>query len=205
MGGSGSGRWTFSSTVEDCLRLDVNWMMREGYIRAGWHRAGSVYWSRNGEQVASIGYEARMDESPPFVRLHYTVDRTENIDYRVGLTATYPHLGGVRWWFICPARGCGRRVGKLLKAPGGKYFFCRRCLGIGYQSQRQDRFFRAVGRAQRIRVGLGGSTCLYERFPEKPKRMHWTTYERLRRKVEVAQDLCDWAEEQLVSAWRLRK
>ncbi len=205
MGGSGSGRRTFSDTVEDCRCLDVNWMMREGYIKAGWHRTGSVYWSRNGERVASIGYEARMDESPPFVRLIYTVDQTEKFDYRVGLTATYPHLGGVRWWFVCPARGCGRRVGKLLKAPGVKYFVCRHCLGIGYQSQRQAEMFRALEKAQKIRERLGGSTCTWDPFPEKPKRMHWTTYEKLRRKCKVAEDVCDLAEEQLVSAWKVRK
>jgi hypothetical protein len=39
---------------------------------------------------------------------------------------------------------------------------------------------RGVFKAQKIRTRLGGSVNLFEPFPEKPKRMHWRTYLRLR-------------------------
>ena len=88
-----------------------------------------------------MGYEmnATMAGFPPYVRLHYSLTRSgENLDYKVLLGTTRPRLGGLRWWFICPlvanGRKCGRRVGKLYLPPGGKYYGCRHCYDLTYES-----------------------------------------------------------------------
>ena len=46
---------------------------------------------------------------------------------------------------------------------------------------------RGVGKAQKIRMRLGGSPNMFEEFPDKPKGMHWRTYDRLRRMHDVAE------------------
>ena len=46
---------------------------------------------------------------------------------------------------------------------------------------------RALHKAQSIRKRLGGSANMMEPFPEKPKGMHWRTYERLWREHHEAE------------------
>jgi hypothetical protein len=46
--------------------------------------------------------------------------------------------------------------------------------------------FRSISRSRKIRMRPGGSASLFERFPEKPYRMHWRTYHRLRARGEAA-------------------
>ena len=95
----------------------------------------------------------------------------------VALTWTACNFGGERPWFICPGAGCGRRVA-VLYGPG-RYFLCRHCYDLVYESQREDKMYRALRRAQKIRKHLGGSANMMEPFLEEPKGMHWKTYERL--------------------------
>ena len=95
----------------------------------------------------------------------------------VPLSWTACNFGGERPWFVCPGAGCGRRVA-LLYGPG-RSFLCRRCYDLGYESQRESGMYRALHKAQDIRERLGGSANMMEPFPEKPRWLHWSTYERL--------------------------
>ena len=87
------------------------------------------------------------------------------------------NFGGERPWFVCPEVSCGRRVA-VLYGPG-KYFLCRHCYDLRYESQRKGKADRALRRAQKIRQRLGGSANMTQPFPEKPKGMHHDTYMRL--------------------------
>jgi hypothetical protein len=100
------------------------------------------------------------------------------IDYSVRLTTTTPNYGGLRWWFMCPSSDA--RVAKLHNPPGGEIFASRAAYGLGYQSQQESTLFRYLTQAQEIRERLDGSTCIDDWFPEKPKGIHWKTYEKLR-------------------------
>ncbi len=163
MGGPGSGNSYYhwwrpakKRTVEGCENLDANRWMRERILKAGVHRWGSWHWVYHGGRENSITYEVNtLDPACPFVRLSYTITNPstkerESLDYHVELTTTRPRYGGLRWWFVCPlvVRGCPckRRVGKLYLPPGGRYFGCRHCYELTYEStQTHD------GRVSRLR------------------------------------------------------
>ena len=100
-------------------------------------------------------------------------------------TARPCNYGGERVWFLCPARGCSRRVAVVY---GGSIFACRHCYQLAYDSQREAPYSRALSRAQAIRMKLGGSPNMAEDFPDKPKGMHWRTYDLLCREAEDAQN-----------------
>ncbi len=161
------------ATIEDGLTLDINKLVRDGNIRLGQWRSGTLTWRRvpSGEEVGSIGYEANLiDPDDAWVRLHYR-QNGEPKDYRVRLETTRPNYGGRRWWFRCPATG--RRVANLHSPPGGGIFASRRAYGLAYRSQRERAYDRALTRTQDIRMKLGGSPSLAEPFPDKPKGMWW--------------------------------
>lgn len=105
--------------------------------------------------------------------------------------------GGSRPWFACPGvvNGvtCGRRVAKLYGA--GRYFLCRYCYGLAYSSQSETASDRALRRANKVRMRLGGDPGMLSPFPKRPKGMHLRTYERLHHRVWDAEE--EMAEEQL--------
>lgn len=144
MGGYGSGRIAdvYNGTVEECLHLDVNRFVKEGIIRQSCASSGIITWPRLGKISSSIGYEVQCFIENGYIRLQYTVSslviEDQVINYAVELFTTKPHFGGIRWWFICPNEKCEKMVTKLYQPPGAKYFLCRRCNNLTYQSCRDS-------------------------------------------------------------------
>jgi hypothetical protein len=101
----------------------------------------------------------------------------EDVREKVPLEWIPFNFGGEQPCFICPGADCGRRVA-LLYGPG-RYFLCRYCYDLRYESQREDKTHLALRRTRRIRQRLGGSANMMESFPERPKGMHHETYMRL--------------------------
>jgi hypothetical protein len=143
MGRYGSGRGhSKKEIVEDCRVLDVNRWTREGILREAVHHFGGWKWcnAATGEETSSIGYEVdTTDMAFPWVRLSYTFRRTqEQMDFTIRLQITRPYVGGLHWWFICPllrlGSPCNHRVSKLYLPPDARYYGCRHCYDLTYQS-----------------------------------------------------------------------
>ena len=192
MGGSGSGnryRWDTKTTADSCHAIDVRRWHREGKFRPG--TTFSWAWLRDDVIRASIGVVVHEHG----VELRYTVspntEQAEKVQYTIPLTWTPCTYGGRRPWFLCPGvvdgRACGRRVAKLYDR--GRYFLCRHCYDLTYESRRESPMHRGLSRAQDIRKRLGGTANMTEPFPRKPKGMHWRTYERLRDRADAGEYL----------------
>lgn len=177
MGGYGSGRrWGARDTTSDYLRMDVRFMERQGYLGA--FGVGSLHWSRRGERFATINFRSESDCVILSYKHRSRNDEWESLEYPVMLERTTCNYGGFRSWFLCPARGCGKRVATLF---GGRIFACRKCYGLAYESQRQPPHDRAAERAQKILSRLKAEEyTIFDSGPPRPKGMHFRTYERLR-------------------------
>ena len=156
-----------------------------GVVKDKHHAYGSWQWTCDHEVISSIGYEIYTLDWHTWLRVHYTnTTSDEKQDYKITLTATSPNYGGKRWWFICPARGCGRRVGVLYMA---KILACRHCYNLAYPSQNQQRHDYYTSKAFRLAEKLGHIGNVMDGFwGEKPKGMHHKTYERKVAELEHA-------------------
>lgn len=195
MGGFGSGRpsGTGRDIVEDCRSIDVNRLHKAGCLRPGW--LGGWQWTRNGEKVASIGLRADADRLILSYRCRIAGGEWQDIEEPVRVLRLSCRFGGSRPYFQCPGvvngAACGRRVAKLYLS--GRYFLCRHCYGLANASQSEGTWDRALRRANKIRLRLGGDPGLASPFPERPKGMWQRTYERLSERTLAAETLADEA------------
>jgi len=91
-------------------------------------------------------------------------------------------------------------VRKLYLPLGGRHYWSRRAYRLGHASQRETVYDRAMRRARKITLRLGGDTA-DDRYPDKPPRMRWTTYNRLMDKLVAADGVADERLIRLAARW----
>jgi hypothetical protein len=193
MGGFGSGRRGGQPTIESTLRIDIDVLRRHMMIRLG-IRGGCVMHFSGYWHDLDVECETHIDGPwNGWVRLKYGMtdywtDEWLDIDDQIWLASSRPPFGGLRWWFVCPH--LNRRVRKLYLPLGGRHFWSRRAYELAYASQRETKYDRALRRARKLRLRLGGDPADDE-YPDKLKRMRWTTYNRLMDKLVAADGVAD--------------
>lgn len=193
MGGNGSGRQGGRPTIErtDCIRLSVHDVMRgfDGVNVLGrWWEWTEVI---DGELTAIVRPRGLL---APLVELryrfdHFSRDTGDQVQY-VDLLWTPARFGGRRWWWICPRSGA--RVTKLYLPNGGIHFRSREAYRLGYQSTRETWRDRAQRRADRLYRKIGwrhGGPIDF--WPDKPKGMHWRTYNAICERIDEAEQVVD--------------
>lgn len=166
--------------VEDCLALDLAWLLRLASIRAGQAGNGEIKWTLDGEALGSLCFrlDLRATETARLI-LRYALETPEGkrtpMRQVIALTALPQHLGGHRWWLRCPVTGERARV--LYLPQDGDRFASRKAWGLGYRVERLNRFDRPFEKLFRVQRRLGGRQGLSAGL-ERPKGMWQRTFAR---------------------------
>jgi len=183
MGGIGSGnylRGQSRSTVDDMKSLRIGTLAQNGWLNSG--RTCSYSWTIGGRPYGDI----RVTAAAGHVFLNYR-HRDHGGEwtpesYPVQIDTTACHFGGSRSWFLCPARGCGRRVAVLY---GGTIFACRNCHRLAYPSESENARDRTARKADKLRDRLKWPAGIFEGSGwGRPRHMHDPTYKRLMREYD---------------------
>ena len=177
--------------LQDGLKLDLNWLARNGLIKFGSNIGlRGVCWTHSywGE-IASGTISADMSgQSEGWLRL-----QLGSLDQWIIIVPRRRHFGGRQWYFRCPVRN---RPASVLWKPSGSTRFCsRQTWGrqVAYQSQFNDATNRAHGGQAKIKARLIGDSDPDEwDLPPKPKWMRWSTYNRYSERYDRYEDILDY-------------
>lgn len=175
MGGSGSGRQGGRPTIGRTRAYALSTRSLRDVLRHG--RCGfRMTFSSDWDEVVVAGMVETSEPSPRLVIAHSTRrEPQESLTCEIALVRTHPHLGGVRWWFLCPRTG--RRVAKLYLPIGGRHFLSRQAYGLVHDTRQMSMVCLLSKRVSRIAGQLGAPDCDFLEPPEKPIRMRWRTYD----------------------------
>jgi hypothetical protein len=178
--------------LESGLKLDINRLLRRGFIRSGTVTGPiGIKWTNTyfDEEVASGSITADLSGAEGWLRINLG-----KLDQSIFLVARKRHFGGRQWFFICPY--VNRRAMVLWMPPGARSFACRERWGrqVAYASQFLDRDNRAHRGEAKINsrlCSIGGLDPNEWDLPPKPKWMRWRTYNRAVAKFDRYESILD--------------
>ena len=135
--------------LEEACRLDL-YRLLPTESRSS---AGELSWTRGGRQLLSARYDIFLSTHDG--RLKIALDRAAECLFTIPLVTTSPHLGGLRWWMVCPKTG--KRAGNLYLFEDMETFCHRTAIAPTptYKSQRQTPLVRVTTRLARVIDALG--------------------------------------------------
>lgn len=159
-------------TVADVPELSIDLLLKSGAIVAGRSQISTI-------TLWGIYCEVESDLSD--LNEGLLGIRSGPINGSIRLSATTPHFGGRRWWFLCPRSE--RRVLKLYWTDT-EGFGSRQALRLVYPSSRENELQRAQRRLKKLYRKLDLSPFLGLSAAAKPRGMHWSTFESICREID---------------------
>lgn len=188
MGGWGSGRYGYRTarTTEAAKRVDIRYIRKQGWLYDG--RTGLLSWTCRGEPSGTVGYHIYGDTFILDYKVQENGGAWEAIKLPVALSSTPCRYGGKRYYFLCPGLNCGRRCEVLYSAD--KYFVCRKCAGLIYDSQKGSKLDQIIEAKHKL------GKRIFENYEHgegwgKKKGMHWKTFHLLHAKYQALENA--WA------------
>lgn len=163
------------------MPFDIRKVARSGRLTPGQHF--SWHWTSDGERVGSISVRSETDRMVLSYQRTYNGE-SQQVECRLWLAACAGGYGS-RPMFRCPC--CARRCAVVYF--GGNTFACRKCLRLVYLSEAEDAMGRLWRKQRKIEARLlDGDSCY-----QKPKGMHWRTFNRLADKIDEIEQQKDMA------------
>ena len=141
MGGSGSTRWDGHRkrrSVENCQCMSIRDLKEAGILwssKPEWRWEGILPEPEEWRDCTIPGCE----DCRPMVYVPFW-------DEYAHVEAWHPRFGGISWWFRCSKCDC--RCLKLYRPYGQRWFYCRRCWELAYESsQDAHRWDRGIAAA----------------------------------------------------------
>lgn len=101
------GRWAnYPTTIEDLRSFDISFLKKHKYLKPQSYKGGQIIWTSSHGTKNTIGIEVRIDVTDGVIRLDYTHNETNKINYTIQIISRQSNLGtGLIWFFICPFTG----------------------------------------------------------------------------------------------------
>lgn len=133
----GRGVWFKKMTVQECWNLDMVYLRKR--IDFGKVCLTAAEWKSSWGKRFKV-YIVHKPKAPFLIYYFLKNTKTgqpEEIVYKISWEATPCNYGGFRYWFYCPNCHSRRRV--LYLPPRAKYFACRKCYNLCYESQQEGK------------------------------------------------------------------
>ena len=186
MGGFGSGRRATTFDTDDCLRLSLADLRRDGALKRHlWARREKGWVDlRSKREVGAVSIVADVDCGKITIKGSAF---GQPIDQKLEVVAQPMPFGGERFYALCPLSG--KRCTVLILPPGKTFFASVRGWGVAYASTRECE----VGRAYRAMCKVESKKL--SKFARKPTR------ERQWKRWIIAADIYDAWEDRLKQHW----
>ena len=154
---------TFPTLYDEVLQISITKLKQWEYLNPNQFKSGTITWSNDGEETASISISLNTQITQPYIELNYK-SNDEPRKYKVRLVSIPSNLGiGKIWYFLCPQTH--KRCRKLYLVGG--YFLHREAFkGCMYDSQTKSKSWRQM-------VNVCGGYFELERLYEEKYSKHF--------------------------------
>ncbi|MCC6192808.1 MAG: hypothetical protein IT318_27625 [Anaerolineales bacterium] len=163
--------------IESALCLRLPHLLKRRAVVPGCTTSGAWQWTRDGERVASLAFNADLGDETGRLVLTYRADGRD-VTETITLSSIPNHYGGRNWFMHCPYTGRRARcLYKWASLPGFRHREAVRPRPT-YASQRDGGTSRILRQRWALRRKMGDEDSDLFSEPMKPKWMRWATYDR---------------------------